>query len=51
MRKIQFIGYGIELPKNTVNFKEQIRYTIRDDEKPISIAVAACQKDLTNANI
>ena len=33
MRKIQFIGYGVELPKNTVNFKEQIRYRISGDEK------------------
>ena len=51
MRKIQFIGYGVELPKNTVNFKEQIRYRISGDEKQISLAVAACQKALKNANI
>ena len=48
MRKIQFIGYGVELPKNTVNFKEQIRYRISGDEKQISLAVAACQKTLKN---
>ena len=40
MRKIQFIGYGVELPKNTVNFKEQIRYRISGDEKQISLAVS-----------
>ena len=51
MRKIQFIGYGVELPKNIVNFKEQIRYRISGDEKQISLAVAACQKALKNANI
>ena len=51
MRKIQFIGYGVELPKNTVNFKEQIRYRISGDEKQISLAVSACQKALKNANI
>ena len=51
MRKIQFIGYGVELPKNTVNFKEQIRYRISGDEKQISLAVSACQKVLKNANI
>ena len=51
MRKIQFIGYGVELPKNTVNFKEQIRYRISGDEKQISLAVSACQKALKNTNI
>ena len=49
MRKIQFIGYGVELPKNTVNFKEQIRYRISGEEKQISLAVTACQKALKNA--
>ncbi|WP_029758617.1 3-oxoacyl-[acyl-carrier-protein] synthase III C-terminal domain-containing protein [Fusobacterium nucleatum] len=51
MRKIQFKGYGVELPKNTINFKEQIRYRISGDEKQISLAVNACQKALKNANI
>ena len=51
MRKIQFIGYGVELPKNTVNFKEQIRYRISGDEKQISLAASASQKALKNANI
>ena len=51
MRKVQFIGYGVELPKNTVNFKEQIRYRISGEEKQISLAVTACQKALKNANI
>jgi len=51
MRKIKFKGYGVELPKNTVNFKEQIRYRISGDEKQISLAVSACQKALKNANI
>ena len=51
MRKIKFKGYGVELPKNTVNFKEQTRYRISGDEKQISLAVAACQKALKNANI
>lgn len=51
MRRIKFIGYGVELPKNTVNFKEQTRYRISGDEKQISLAVNACQKALKNANI
>ena len=51
MRKIKFKGYGVELPKNTVNFKEQTRYRISGDEKQISLAVSACQKALKNANI
>ena len=51
MRKIQFTGYGVELPKNTVNFKEQTRYRISGDEKQISLAASASQKALKNANI
>ena len=49
--KLKFKGYGVELPKNTVNFKEQTRYRISGDEKQISLAVSACQKALKNANI
>ena len=51
MRKIKFKGYGVELPKNTVNFKEQTRYRISGDEKQISLAASASQKALKNANI
>ena len=51
MRKIQFKGYGIELPKNTVEFKGQIRYRISEGESQISLAVSACEKALKNANI
>ena len=51
MRKIQFKGYGIELPKNTVEFKGQIRYRISEGESQISLAVSACERALKNANI
>ena len=51
MRRIQFKGYGIELPKNTVEFKGQVRYRISEGESQISLAVSACEKALKNANI
>ena len=51
MRKIQFKGYGIELPKNTVELKGQVRYRISEGETQISLAVSACEKALKNANI
>ncbi|ERK50231.1 3-oxoacyl-[acyl-carrier-protein] synthase III C-terminal domain-containing protein [Leptotrichia sp. oral taxon 879] len=51
MRKIQFKGYGIELPKNTIELKGQIRYRISEGESQISLAVSACEKALKNANI
>ena len=51
MRKIQFKGYGIELPKNTVELKGQVRYRITEGESQISLAVSACEKALKNANI
>ena len=49
MRKIQFKGYGIELPKNAVELKGQIRYRISEGESQISLAVSACEKALKNA--
>ena len=51
MRRIQFKGYGIELPKNTVELKGQVRYRISEGESQISLAVSACEKSLKNANI
>lgn len=51
MRKIQFKGYGIELPKNAVELKGQVRYRISEGESQISLAVSACEKALKNANI
>ena len=51
MRKIQFKGYGIELPKNTVELKGQVRYRISEGESQISLAVSACERALKNANI
>ena len=51
MRKIQFTGYGVELPRNTVDFDGQTRYRISGEEKQISLAVSACEKALKNANI
>jgi len=51
MRKIQFTGYGVELPRNTVDFDGQTRYRISGEEKQISLAVSACEKALENAEI
>ena len=51
MRKIQFTGYGVELPRNTVDFDGQTRYRISGEEKQISLTVSACEKALKNANI
>ena len=51
MRKIQLTGYGVELPRNTVDFDGQTRYRISGEEKQISLAVSACEKALENANI
>lgn len=51
MRRIEFKGYGIELPKNTVELKGQVRYRISEGESQISLAVSACEKALKNANI
>ena len=50
MRRIQFKGYGIELPKNTAEFKGQIRYRISEGESQISLAVSACEKALNTEN-
>ena len=51
MRKILFTGYGVELPRNTVDFDGQTRYRISGEEKQISLTVSACEKALENANI
>lgn len=51
MRKIQIIGYGVELPENTVSFNGQIRYRISGEEKQVSLAVLACEKALENTGI
>lgn len=50
MRKIKLSGYGLSLPKNTVNFKGQIRYRISGEENQLSLAVDACKKALISAN-
>ena len=51
MRKIQFTGYGVELPRNKVDFDGQTRYRISGEEKQISLAVSACEKALENASV
>jgi len=51
MRKIQIIGYGVELPENTVTFNGQTRYRISGEENQISLAVSACEKALENTGI
>jgi len=51
MRKIQIIGYGVELPENTVSFNGQTRYRISGEENQIFLAVSACEKALENTGI
>ena len=51
MRRIKFKGYGVVLPKNTVSFKDHIRYRISEGETQLQLAVAACEKALKNSNI
>lgn len=51
MRRIKFKGYGVVLPKNTVSFKDHIRYRISEEETQLQLAVAACEKALKNSNI
>lgn len=46
MRRIKFKGYGVVLPKNTVSFKDHIRYRISEGETQLQLAVAACEKAL-----
>ena len=51
-RHVEIAGYGVCLPKNTVQFKDQTRYrVVENEETQLDLAEAAIQRALENANL
>ena len=51
-RHVEIAGYGVCLPKNTVQFKDQTRHRVVENEEPqLDLAEAAIQAALENANL
>ena len=51
-RHVEIAGYGVCLPKNTVQFKDQTRYrVVENEETQLDLAEAAIQGALENANL
>jgi len=51
-RHVEIAGYGVCLPKNTVQFKDQTRYRVVENEQTqLDLAEAAIQRALENANL
>lgn len=51
-RHVEIAGYGVCLPKNTVQFKDQTRHrVIENEETQLDLAEAAIQAALENANL
>ena len=51
-RHVEIAGYGVYLPKNTVQFKDQTRYrVVENEETQLDLAEAAIQAALENANL
>ena len=51
-RHVEIAGYGICLPKHTVQFKDQTRYrVVENEETQLDLAEAAIQAALENANL
>ena len=51
-RHVEIAGYGVCLPKNTVQFKDQTRYrVVENEETQLDLAEAAIQAALENANL
>ena len=51
-RHIEIAGYGVCLPKNTVQFKDQTRHrVVENEETQLDLAEAAIQAALENANL
>ena len=51
-RHVEIAGYGVSLPKNTVQFKDQTRHrVIENEETQLDLAEAAIQVALKNANL
>ena len=51
-RHLEIAGYGVCLPKNTVQFKDQTRYrVVENEETQLDLAEAAIQRALEKANL
>ena len=51
-RHVEIAGYGVCLPKNIVQFKDQTRYrVVENEETQLDLAEAAIQAALENANL
>ena len=51
-RHVEIAGYGVCLPKNTVQFKDHTRYrVVENEETQLDLAEAAIQRALENANL
>ena len=51
-RHVEIAGYGVSLPKNTVQFKDQTRHrVVENEETQLDLAEAAIQAALENANL
>lgn len=51
-RHVEIAGYGVCLPKNTVQFKDQTRHrVVENEETQLDLAEAAIQAALGNANL
>ena len=51
-RHVEIAGYGVCLPKNTVQFKDQTRHrVVENEETQLDLAEAAIQAALANANL
>ena len=51
-RHVEIAGYGVCLPKNTVQFKDQTRYrVVENEETQLDLAEASMQRALENANL
>ena len=51
-RHVEIADYGVYLPKNTVQFKDQTRYrVVENEETQLDLAEAAIQVALANANL
>lgn len=51
-RHVEIAGYGVCLPKNTVQFKDQTRHrVVENEETQLDLAEAAIQAALKNANL
>ena len=51
-RHVEIAGYGIYLPKHTVQFKDQTRYrVVENEETQLDLAEVAIQRALEHANL